>query len=101
MNYKCVKSDTEWKHVAIWIKPSEWDRINYLSASTGKSVSMYVIDKLMAFDGVVVPVADDKKEKGITKTLCVPADKWEIVKQKAKDCDMPTSKYLTYVILHA
>lgn len=102
--YKGTSED--WVHVTIWVKPSEWDKILYNFASSGKeSVSQYVIDKLMEIE---LPPETERKnnkrmkkgeEKGCIKPLCVPKDKWEIVKEKANLCGLKVSPYVLAVLL--
>ena len=93
-------SDKEWIHVSIWCKPSEWDRLNYLSIATGKTLSAWVIDNLMAHHGEVPYRPKIKNgERGCSKSLCVEKDKWEIVKQRAEEEEMNTSKYLLSILL--
>ncbi len=96
----------EWLHVTIWCKPSEWDKIQYDWASSGKqTVSQYVIDKLMECQPNPLSVRDNNVrttkhgEKGVVKPLCVPADKWEIVKQRANALGLKVSPYVLSVLL--
>lgn len=93
-------SDKEWIHVSIWCKPSEWDRLNYLSISSGKTLSAWAMDILLAHKGDVPyrPKIKDG-ERGCSKSLCVEKDKWEIIKKNAEEENMNTSKYLLSILL--
>lgn len=91
-------TQNDWLHVSIWCRPSEWDRLNYLSASSTKSVSTWAIDKLLAYKGQVVEI-EHPAEQGKSRPLCVPADKWEIVKERAEKAGMSISNYVLSVLL--
>lgn len=90
----------DWLHVTIWCKPSEWDKIQYDWASSGKqTVSQYVIDKLMEYGEKPVEKREKTKDKGFVKPLCVPRDKWELVKQRAEKNGLKVSQYVLGIIL--
>lgn len=86
-------------HVTIWCKPSEWDRLQYLSAPSGKPVSTWICDTVYNFSGVVKERPKVKGETGKVYPLCVQKDKWETIKERAEQCDMTISKYLLAVCL--
>lgn len=91
----------DWLHVTIWCKPSEWDKIQYDWASSGKqTVSQYVIDRLMEYGEK--PVEKREKtlvEKGGVRPLCVPKDKWELVKQRAEENGLNVSQYVLGILI--
>lgn len=91
-------SDIDFKRVTIWCRPSEWDKLNYLSAGSNKTLSAWAIDELMKFDGVPTPVEHPNEEGGI-KPLCVPSDKWNVVKERAEKAEMSISNYVLSVLL--
>lgn len=90
-------SENDWIHVTIWCRPSEWDRINYLSAGA-KSVSAYVLDKCLNYVGTPAELISPD-EVGKSRPLCVPVEKWNIVKEKAENAGMSISKYVLAVVL--
>ncbi len=92
-------SDKEHLHVGVRMYPSEWDRVKYLSSTSGKSTSIYVISVLLAYEGI--PKKRQKQEGVFTKNipLCIPyRDQWDIVKAKAKDAGMSISCYVASVL---
>lgn len=92
-------SENDWIHVTIWCRPDEWDRLNYLSASSTKSVSTWLVDKVMNFNGVPAELQYVAKQTGKVKPLCVPAKEWGIIKERAEKCDMSVSKYVIAIAL--
>lgn len=87
-------------HVTIWIKPSEWDKIQYDWASSGyRYVSGYVINKLLNYKGVPTKRKNDRTEGGCIKSLCFEKDKWAIVKERAEKCDMKISQYVVSILM--
>lgn len=91
-------SDINWLHVTIYCKQSQWDRMEYLSADSNKTLSAWVINKALSHKGSV-SAPEKTDEQGIRKSLCVPADKWEEITEKASENDMSVSKYVLAVCL--
>lgn len=81
-------------HVTIWCKPSEWDRLQFLSAPSGKTLSKWICDTAYNYKGVVQPLPKVKGEYGKVYPLCVAKDRWEVIKERAKDCELTISKYI-------
>lgn len=96
-------TNKDFKRVTIWCKPSEWERLNYLSADSGKTLSAWAIDK--ALKGKVGNYNssdydfDEKGERGCIKPLCVESEKWDIIKSRAEKKGISTSKYFLSVTL--
>jgi len=97
-NYK--ESELGVKHVTIWCKPSQWDRLQYLAAPTGKAVSRYICDTVFNYSGKVEPLKKDNAESGKVYPLCVAENQWEEIQKKAKKNGMTTSKYVLAVCLN-
>jgi hypothetical protein len=91
-------SDIEWQHVSIWIKQSDWDKLNYMCAASNKNLSAWILDKLKDYTKVPPKHKVDKQEKGSSKSLCFPKDEWEKIKARADECNMSTSKYIINVL---
>lgn len=92
-------SPNDWIHVTIWCRPDEWDKLNYLSASSTKSVSTWIVDKVYNYSGVVKELEYTEKVSGKVKPLCVPAKEWGIIKERADKCGMSISKYVLSIAL--
>lgn len=88
----------DYENITIWCRPSEWDKLNYLSAGSNKTLSAWVIDELMKFDGVPTPI-EHPDEVGKVKPLHVPVDKWNVVKERAEKAEMSISNYVLSVLL--
>lgn len=86
-------------HVSIWCKPSEWDRLQYLSAPSQKHVSTWICDTVYYYTGVVKEKPKVKGESGKIYPMCVPKDKWDKIKERAEQCDLTISKYILAVCL--
>lgn len=87
-------------HVTIWCKPSQWDKLQYLSAPSCKNVSTWICDTAYNFNGVVKPLPRTKGEQGKVYPLCVAKDKWDKIKQKAEDCEVSISNYVLSACLY-
>lgn len=99
MNWKCTKrSDKSWRNVAIYVSRENWDKIKYLSASSGKSTSNWIMDKLKEYGNKVPEKTYDGE---FAKTLCVDEAEWDIVKNKAKMCNLSVSRYVVAVLLES
>lgn len=95
-------TDKDFKRVTIWCKPSEWERLNYLSACSGKTLSAWAIEK--ALKGVekkveVGALTEIGTEQGCVKPLCVESKKWDVIKKRAEKKGMSISKYFLLVTL--
>ena len=98
MNYQCHSySDKTWRHTCIYITPENWDRIKFLSASSGLKTSAWIMKQLKEY-GEKVP-AIPQREGGCSKSICVEEQDWEIVKRRAELCGMSTSQYVRAVLL--
>lgn len=86
-------------HITIWCKPSEWDKLQYLSAPSCKPVSTWVCDTVYNYDGVVQDRPVTRGEAGKVYPLCVPRDKWNVIKQRAEKAGMSISKYVLAICL--
>lgn len=92
-------SDKEHLHVGVRMYPSEWDRVKYLSAKSGKSTSAYVISVLLAYEGI--PKRRQRQTGVLTENipLCIPyREQWDKVKERAKAADMSISCYVASVL---
>lgn len=87
-------------HLTIWVYPSEWDRLKYLSAGCNKTVSRYIIDKVLACK-VKTPkdIVRDKSVKGMVKPLSFEEHEFDIMKEKVEQSGLGTTEYLLNVAL--
>lgn len=93
-------TDNDWIHVSIWVKPSEWERLNYLASASGKSLSTWLVDEVLAMGTTpVVHRAKIRNEQGCSKSLCVDSRKWEIIKERAESNGMNITKYVLACVL--
>lgn len=86
------------KHVTIYVTMSQWDRMNYLADSSGKSLSSWILNKVYSFSGIPEKL-EIGSEKRFSKPLCMEIDKWEIIKIRAKECGMSISNYVLSIAL--
>lgn len=95
-------SDKDFIRVSIWCKPSEWETLNYKSASSGKTLSCWAIDTALAYGDKNVIVYESNMatdERGCVKSLCVESEKWDIIKKRAERYNMSISKYFLAVTI--
>lgn len=85
-------SEYDYIHVTIWIKKEQWNKIVYLSETSGKTVSNWVVDKTL--ECTELKEVENEKGPGMIKPLCVPIQKWDIIKQRAEKKGMSISKYV-------
>lgn len=97
------------KHVTIWIRDDEWDRLKYKSSSSGKPLSRYMADKVMKYIKThpkklpELKREDVEKEEGITcgkaRPLCFQENEILAFKEQAQKVGTTYGKYVLAVSL--
>lgn len=99
---------TKQHHLCISIYPSQWDKIKYISADSGKSTSRYVADKVVEYikaNGEKAPEEKIKdnlkgKEHHVLKPLSFEENTFNLIKLTSKKAGVPTSRYIRYIVLY-
>lgn len=88
-----------YKRLAIWFYPCEWEKINYLAAGQGMTVSRYISEKVKA-STVVCPedVERDKSKKGFTKVLAFDETEYPMILEKIEKSGQKVTRYLINIM---
>lgn len=87
----------EYKHISIWVSATDWDRLNYLADGENKTVSRFIVDKILAKDSAPMGKIGDYERK--CKSLCVKKDEHELIKERAKKYHCSVTNYILGVAL--
>ena len=87
------------------IRAEEWDRLEYLRSSSGKSLSRYVEDKVLNY----IKENPDKKPRELkrnkegavkNKSFCFSSEEvYKLIKSQAKKCNMFIYEYILAICL--
>lgn len=86
-------------HYTLWVRPSEWNKIQFDASATGKSVSKYIIDKVLDYVGTPVKWESDKTEKGSQKSVCFFIKDWERVLERVETSGLNISRYIVSILM--
>lgn len=97
MNYKCHSySNKTWRHASIFVSPENWDKIKFMSASSGLKTSSWIMKKIKEYGNKIPPKTYDGS---VSKSICVEEADWEVVKVNAERAGMTVSRYVVGVLL--
>ena len=92
-------------HLTIWVKESEWDRMKFLSASSGKTLSKYVEDiciKWIENHPNTPPEKLErsfKSEKGTIKPLSFSEANYKRIQDYVKKNEIKMTRFIVALIL--
>lgn len=90
------------KHTTVWLKNSEWERLQYLSASSGKSPSKFIEDLLVGYIDENSEAPNFKREKtneiGRIRPFAFTDKNFDRIKDFCQEKKFSMSKLIVYVI---